>query len=294
MKLSPEEATKYIRSLPEDAVWQMASQAYEKGLNEYGIAVGILGQAGPSFDWEKFPPTREKLTGLIENQDFHPGLRAALAASGFDRVVNDWKFDEFLSYSDVVLVLLQDKRIPYQRKWEIPYAAARGIAKRMEALLRNRSDASSLQSLDALHDRTTKAIAYLTELLTKAPDTPENSLGDVCGGLMEFVGLYHGRSFPPTKAGERAAAAVKAGHAALMRVLRDQKSSASAAKLILRRGDMIGLSDSLTEDDIAKLKSDSRLTNEDDRRLIGLWEQRMSQAQSVVPAWQPESCNPQP
>jgi len=275
MKLSPEEATKYIRSLPEDAVWQMASQAYEKGLNEYGIAVGIIGQAGPSFDWEKHPPTREKLTSLIKNHDLHPGLRAAIAASGFDMAAGDWKFDEFLSYSDVVMVLLQDARIPYQSKWKIPDAAARGISKRMESLVRGNLNGASLQSLDALHDRATKATAYLTELLTKAPDTPENSLGDVSGGLMEFVRLYHGRSFPSTQAGERAAEAVRAGRDALIRVLRDPKYSAGAAKVILRRGDTIGLSDSLTKDDITNLKSDNRLTNEDDRKLIGLWEQRV-------------------
>jgi len=281
MKLrNSEEFTKYVRSLPEDAVWQMASEAYEKGWNEYGIAVGIIGQAGPSFDWEKHPPTREKLANLIENQNLHPGLRAAIAASGFDMVAGDWKIDEFLSYSDVVMVLLQDPKIPYQRKWKIPDAAARGISNRMETLVRGGRDRVSLQSLDALHCRATKATVCLTELLMKAPDTPENSLGDVCGGLMDFVGLYHERSFPSTQAGQRAAEAAKAGRDTLIQVLRDPKYSAGAAKVILRRGDTIKLSDSLTKDDFTRLKSDGRLTNEYDQKLVNLWEQRAQQSKA--------------
>ena len=283
MKLSPEEATKYIRSLPEEAVWQMASEGYEKGLNEYGIAVGILGQAGPSFDWEKHPPTREKLVGLISNPSLHPGLRGALAAGGFDRVAKDWKLDEFLSYLDSVLVLLQDPKIQYRWKWEIPDDAARGILKRMQPLLHNGSDASSLQGLDALHDRDAQIMGCLTDLLAKLPDTPENSLGDVCGGLMEFARLYHERTFPSTEASRHAVGMAKAGREALIQVLRGHKYSLSTAKVVLRRGDTIRLSDDLTGKDIATLKLDSRFSDEESAKLLLLWEQKMGNAKGIKP-----------
>ncbi len=270
--LPTEQAQRYLRSLREDAALKLASEAYEKGWDDYAIAVGIV-RPSIGMSWERTPPTAAKLASIIVNTNLHPGLRGSIAAGGLAHSTN-WECEQFLAYVDTVIDFFESPDVEYRWKWKIPDYLQHALTKKLDAFLSDGDvTESERQLIDQLYMRAERIVNDLIRMLKTRSVLSEDSMANVTIALSEFVG-WSLAAYPVSKARRSLIDAAERGRDVLISTLLDTATPRLAARCILRFGDEIDLGGHLSEKEFESLKSDRRFSDEEGRRLLDLLQRR--------------------
>ena len=282
MKLSrEEEKIEYVRSLDQEAVWVMASQAYEKEWSDYAVAAGII---DPYFGsrWAVNPPSEQDLLCVITNSSLHPRLRSGLAASGM-RYADRWEFKAFLHYVDAVLSVLEDQDSTSLPVEKIPEQMHRYLKSKMDSLRQGGEFPPDKRSqADAILRRVTRIADYLTSIINDGrgkSEDPTYVLSYACGHLGEYVGWCLEAPLPATEEARRTVRAAKKGQEALVRVLVDEEYAPDVARVVLRCSEKSKLDEVLPEDVVINLKVDKRFSGHEYQRLLDRLSQRIKSKQ---------------
>lgn len=272
LKTPDKQRSSYIQSLKPEEVWIMASQAYEKGWDDYGVSVGILSKAFGE-NWERHRPSCDELIAIVKDPAFHPGLRGATAAGGME-LSSAWDDDCFLRFVDAVLVFFQSKDIPYKWKWKIPDYLQRATQRKIDSSLHDKKPSPETTALvDQLHARSSVLMESLAALVKNTPKS-DSSLGDIVIATSKYSGFYLSKTFPPSPNRDTALQNAFHNREILISVLDDSSYPPSVGKGILRNAQTMRLWEILSSNTIVRLESDQRFSDADSTAVLHNLEQK--------------------
>lgn len=184
----------YVRALPEEEVWVLANQVRDDQGNWQAYPSGVLLALYYGENWERKTPTLNKVLRIIQDNQFHPALRGAVAASGFE-ISRSWEIDDRLRYFDSVVPLLINNDIPAAEKAQMAEYSFRAF-KRCLSELRLLSDTNDMKSvlLDAFHTRAQVMMKTLSSLIEMNPK--EQAEGAIGKALEDYARIYEHEDFP--------------------------------------------------------------------------------------------------
>ncbi len=141
----------YVRALSEDEVWLLANQVRDKQGNWQAYPSAVLLALYYGENWEHKTPTLAKVSRIIQDKCLNPGLRGALAASGFE-IGRAWKIEDRLQYFDLVAPLLGERDIAAADKTRIAEYSYRAFTRCLSEV-RALSDTNAVKAfvLNACH-----------------------------------------------------------------------------------------------------------------------------------------------
>ena len=273
LKMPDGQKSSFIQSLKPEEVWKIASQAYEKGWDDYGVSVGILSKAFGQ-NWERHRPSCEELIAIVKDPAFHNGLRGATAAGGME-LSSTWNDDDFLRFVDVVLLFFQTKDIPYKWKWKIPDYLQRATQRKIESSLHDKKTSPETTALvDQLHARSSVLMESIATLVTNTPKS-DSSLGDIVIAASKYSGFYLSKTFPPSSNRDAAIRNAYRNREILVSILDDSSYSSSVGRGVLRNAQAMKLWEVLSSKTVTKLESDKRFSDSDSTAVLHKLEQKI-------------------
>lgn len=184
----------YVRALPEEEVWVLANQVRDDQGNWQAYPSGVLLALYYGENWERNTPTLNNVLRIVQDNQFDPALRGAVAASGFE-ISRSWEIDDRLRYFDSVVSLLSNNDIPAVEKAQMAEYSFRAF-KRCLSELRSLSDTNDMKSalFNAFHARARGMMKALSSAIETNPK--EQAEGAIAKALEDYARTYEHDDFP--------------------------------------------------------------------------------------------------
>ncbi len=265
-----DEKLAFIRSLDAGNVWLLASQAMEKGWDDYAVGAGIV-DVYFGATWKISPPSAQYMLSIVTNNALHLRLRSGIAASGM-KYGQSWPFTEFLQYVDAVMALLEGQDNAAVTIEKIPEHAYRHLTATIDALTAS-GDIPAVErgKVDELLRRVVRLMNYLTRVVKDAPTKsadPDYVLSYAAAHLSDYVGWSLRTQLPETEDARKMKKAARDGQKILVSVLTDRSYAPVVARAVLNRSERSNLAEMLSRERIVGIKTDDRFSNTEDQQAL--------------------------
>ena len=178
----------YVRNLATNEVWLLASQAFDKGWDSYGVGAILTIYFGD------ITLSRQMIDAVIRNKSLNPKLRGSLATAGFE-TGRTWKIEDSLQYFDSAQPLLNDGEITEEDKIRIAEYSYRAFSRCLSEV-RALSDTNATKSvlLNACHTRAQGMMKAISATVEGNPK--ELSQGTMAKALEDYANAYEHTDFP--------------------------------------------------------------------------------------------------
>lgn len=272
----------YALSLNESEVRQLANEAFEKGWDSYAVSVLIL---GPYYESNGRDFTVEKKLAILNDSKMHPAFRAHMASAGLkDRSLD---MDGFLRYVDGLLFLFEDQTVEYFYRQGIPEFIREALQRRLKAVQTQPDDvlkSRTVASISSTGIRMMNDLVACLEMKVKSLErtVPKSTEKEVyspssfaAASLSRYIAWFLDEPLFQTGQGQQCADAARKAQRALVSILEDGGYDSTASRKVLQCAEDSKLYEVLSEEALAKIKTDSRFSNDEDQRLLDALSRRV-------------------